>query len=714
MSKRQATPKTLFNMPDEVRQSAWDMPSQVHWRARLLRLIDGVLEAALKLYSWASWVALLVLLMMVVTSYFGGKKEALRDATFVAVFYLFGFGVGWLSQWNKVVLRTPRLDREYPLVASLEDWRGQVRMLTIHASTAALAFWAWIAVLPASDARHILFGAVLQTLSAAALVVIGLQRVRWGRRVPSDAEIRERSRRYMKGLETSATPDDYPLDLPVQHPDRGFNSIHGMVETKSRLWKAAQEIQQASRLHGEAPRNGILLHGAPGNGKTVFVAALAGELGIPLVTVTYGTVSSKWKGETARMLMKCFALARAQAPCVFFLDEIDSMIRQRGPTTHDEDVKITNVLLTEIVALRSHPVILVAATNFLDSLDSAAIREGRFDYKVEVPPPDYVARLGILQSAVQKHVGRPSEQAALESVAKRWEGYSVSRLVAVAKAVADQEGLQHDPITFDDWAAALRAVQGSKGRDASGGKRLDELILSPEVAGSLQSLAARMTDIEASEALGANLPRGVLFFGPPGTGKTAAARALAKASDWAFLPAAGPDFLNEPEALQRLMQQAADLRPALIFIDEADDLLRSRSINPRPELVNRLLTLMDGVGHRMQDVVLVAATNHPDQVDEALLRAGRFTEKIHFAPPTADGVALAIGRWLAAKRLSMPVAQVDALAARLEGTSLAAVEGVLQHSLNAAVHRALQSQTAVQITWDDVEGAIRVVAPDRY
>lgn len=715
MTRRQRppTPKTLLNMPDAVRQSAWDMPHHRHWRARLLRFGDWLLEILLFLYKWACWPVTMVLLLQAGSALFSEKTPPPGDAVYASLFYLFGFVLAWLSQWVKVVLRTPRSDHEYPLVSNLQDWWDQVWVLAQHAWFCMLLLWSWVAFLPKADVLQLVIGATVQTIAAVWLVSLHVRKTRWGRRVPPDADVAERSRRYLAGLEASANPahDDYPLDLEAQAPEGGFDSIHGMAKTKERIWNAALEIEQGRQAGGETPRNGILLHGAPGNGKTVFASALAGEMGIPLVTITYGTVAGKWKGESSRKLAKCFAFARQNAPCVLFLDEIDSMIRQRGPTTHDEDIKTTNVLLTEIVALRQHPVILMAATNFLESLDAAAIREGRFDYKVEVPPPDFPARLGILQSAAQKHIPRSVDETALESVAKRWDGYSVSRLVAVVKAVADQSGPRNQAVSFDDWQAALRTVQGSKGRDAGPGKRLQELILEQDVAGSLQLLAGRMKNIEASEALGATLPKGVLFYGPPGTGKTAAARALAKESGWAFLPVAGPELLHDAEALPKLMQQAADLRPTLVFIDEADDVLRNRSMNPRPEVVNRLLTLMDSVEQRMQDVVIVAATNHPEQIDEALLRAGRFTEKILFAPPSVHSIAVATGRWLASKNLNMPVAEVEALARRLEGTSIATVEGVLQHALNSAVHRALQEKAAVQIMPSDLDSAIRVVAP---
>ncbi|MDO8944016.1 MAG: AAA family ATPase, partial [Desulfobacterales bacterium] len=363
----------------------------------------------------------------------------------------------------------------------------------------------------------------------------------------------------------------------------------------------------------EPAPNGILLHGEPGNGKTIFAEALAGELGVPFVELTYGAVSSKWVGEMPKMLTNCFTYARRNAPCVLFIDEVDSFIRSRDEYTNNaEDQKITNTLLTEIVSLRKHKVVLVAATNFLGKLDPAAIREGRFDYKVEITAPDEVARLGMLRHGAQKygaHLG--FEPSALESVAKRWKGFSASRLMAVAKTLpeyAKDHGIA--TIRYADWLGTLRAVQGARGRIPESAKALHDLVLEPTTREALALVATRLKDVHRIESMGGTLPTGVLFYGAAGTGKTAAARALAKESGWAFLSVAGPELLGDRERLPRLFAEARDLRPTLIFVDEADDVLRRRDQSMTSDVTNRLLVLMDGVEDRVPDVILVAATNY--------------------------------------------------------------------------------------------------------
>ena len=174
------------------------------------------------------------------------------------------------------------------------------------------------------------------------------------------------------------------------------------------------------------------------NGKTVFAHALAGELEVPIIEVTYGAMSSQWLGNLPRVLAKTFDYAKRNAPCVLFIDELDSFIQSRiTPTGNSEDTKITNTLLTEVTNLRSHAVVLVAATNYLSHLDAAAIREGRFDYKIEITPPDEAARVGLIQAGIVRYAqGLEVDLAEAMSAAKRWNGFSVARLLAVCGKVA--------------------------------------------------------------------------------------------------------------------------------------------------------------------------------------------------------------------------------------------------------------------------------------
>jgi len=509
-----------------------------------------------------------------------------------------------------------------------------------------------------------------------------------------------------KGDETYAVP------FVAQKSGTTFASIFGMRAVKDKLIGPAKLILAPRAVDSEAPRNGILMSGEPGNGKTVFARALAGELGVPIIEVTYGEMSSQWVGNMPRVLANTFAYAKRNAPCVLFLDEIDSFIKSRDSAGgSSEDLKITNTLLTEIVNLRGHKVILMAATNYLANLDAAAIREGRFDYKVEITPPDEDARIGIITSSIRKYAaGLDVVEVDALSVAKRWNGFSVARLVTVTKALPDLANKTGDShIGLAQWMTALREVQGRQGKLPGDTKSLSELILDSETRTTIDLVASRLKDISRVESMGGTLPTGVLFHGPSGTGKTAAARAMAKEAGWAFLSVAGPDLLADRTKLDKLFAEAKDIRPTIVFIDEADDILRNRQYSNSPDMVNKLLTVMDGADDKVKDVVWIAATNHPDQIDPALLRSGRFTEKVMFGTPPRDQIPRHISNWLKKRGVGLDTElDVFDIAECLAGQTIADVEGVLQYSLNSAItHTATGSKPSIQRS--DLAQALRVV-----
>jgi transitional endoplasmic reticulum ATPase len=179
----------------------------------------------------------------------------------------------------------------------------------------------------------------------------------------------------------------------------------------------------------------------------------------------------------------------------------------------------------------------------LTQLDPASIREGRFDYKIEVLPPDYEARKFLLTSGL-KSVSSAIDLASLERAAKRWEGFSVSRIRAVVTEILDQlKAKKIHQIGFDELASALRTLSSTKGdRVPEDALTIDQLVLAPEMRSRLVKLSNRMINIDQIEEMGGSVPSGILFFGPAGTGKTVAAMALAKASSWAFIKTSGHDL----------------------------------------------------------------------------------------------------------------------------------------------------------------------------
>ena len=497
------------------------------------------------------------------------------------------------------------------------------------------------------------------------------------------------------------------IDYPARRATRTFKDVVGMAELKLKLTKAGHDI-----LSNPDARNGILLTGEPGNGKTSMAEALAGELKLPIINVAIGNFQSMWVGETTQKVMKVFDDAERQAPCMLFIDEIEAVLVDRSKTmgNDQEAPKTVSAMLKRLEDIRRKKVVLVAATNFLDKLDPASIREGRFDYKIEVPPPDYLARKHLLEVGLNA-VTALIDSSGLERAAKRWEGFSVSRIRAITVEVLEQlKSKKIDEVGFNALTQALKSLNATQGdRIPENALRIDDLILEPDMRTRLRKLANRMVNIDEIEAMGGSVPAGVLFHGPAGTGKTIAAMALAKASQWAFLKTSGHDLLHTPQKMDDLMRLAKDIRPCIIFIDEADDVLADRrSAIISKDVTNKLLTIMDGAGGKTKDILFIAATNAPDLIDDAMLRGGRFTEKVAFDVPGNVALHAYVSKWIA--NTKAPLADdfnADAAVVLLSGQSLANVVEILQSAVNEAISTGETKHFKVDI--DHLKAALTLI-----
>jgi transitional endoplasmic reticulum ATPase len=505
----------------------------------------------------------------------------------------------------------------------------------------------------------------------------------------------------------------------VRAPRRSFGHLAGMIETKNRLLRAGQAIL------GGTERNGILLFGEPGNGKTLFAEALAGQLGVPFLPVSVGDLASKWINETPEKIRDLFRLARTVGPCVLFLDEVDSLLKSRdgGVATHAMDRDVVNTLLTQIVGVRGAPIVLIAATNFVGDLDAAAIRAGRFDFHIEVPAPDYEARCNLIWTSVNHALGRGAiDRDLVRTLAGRWSGFSAARLSAFGPELQEmrQDGKIEGQITFEVAMQAMRRIQGVRHTLPEYVKRLDDIVMPNASQDTLKRLAFRLREAWRLEDLGGGLPVGVLFSGPPGTGKTMAAMALAKSTKHAFLSVTGADLLARPDTLNKLVRQAKDLRPAIVFIDEAESVLADRRHSGVAALTNQILTAMDGTGGQIPDVVWIAATNHPEVLDPAVTRGGRFSTRIHFDMPSSDQMFDYFLSQICDRTEELEACNglelwsesgVSAFALELlAGRSIADADALLIEMINLAGSRHLMEQeNDIRLRLEDVRSAARTV-----
>ncbi|MBZ8179242.1 ATP-dependent zinc metalloprotease FtsH [Oscillatoria salina IIICB1] len=219
-----------------------------------------------------------------------------------------------------------------------------------------------------------------------------------------------------------------------------FNDVAGIDEAKEELQEVVTFLKETERFTAIGARipKGVLLIGPPGTGKTLLAKAVAGEAGVPFFSISGSEFVEMFVGVGASRVRDLFRKAKENAPCLIFIDEIDAVGRQRGAGIgggNDEREQTLNQLLTEMDGFEGNTgVIVIAATNRPDVLDTALLRPGRFDRQVMVDLPSYNGRLGILQ--VHSQNKKLSSEVELEAIAKRTPGFSGADLANLLNEAA--------------------------------------------------------------------------------------------------------------------------------------------------------------------------------------------------------------------------------------------------------------------------------------
>jgi cell division protease FtsH len=207
-----------------------------------------------------------------------------------------------------------------------------------------------------------------------------------------------------------------------------FDDVAGIEEAKEELQEVVTFLKQPERFTAVGARipKGVLLVGPPGTGKTLLAKAIAGEAGVPFFSISGSEFVEMFVGVGASRVRDLFKKAKDNAPCIIFIDEIDAVGRQRGAGIgggNDEREQTLNQLLTEMDGFEGNTgIIIIAATNRPDVLDSALLRPGRFDRQVTVDAPDIKGRLEILQVHARNKKLDPS--VSLEAIARRTPGFT--------------------------------------------------------------------------------------------------------------------------------------------------------------------------------------------------------------------------------------------------------------------------------------------------
>jgi transitional endoplasmic reticulum ATPase len=465
---------------------------------------------------------------------------------------------------------------------------------------------------------------------------------------------------------------------------------------------------------GIDPPKGVLLHGPPGTGKTLIAKAVANESGASFFTINGPEIMSKFYGQSEENLRKVFQEGEKNAPSIIFIDEIDAIAPKRSEVHGEVERRVVSQLLTLLDGLKGRgKLIVIAATNIPNAIDPALRRPGRFDREIRIGVPDREGRKEILQIHTR---GMPKgEDFDIDLLADITYGFVGADLAALAREAAMNalrrylpeidlekpipiEVLEKMEVTMADFKKALKGIEPSAIREF--------FVEIPKVSwddvGGLEEVKQSLIEAvewplerpRAFKRMGIRPPRGILLYGPPGSGKTLIAKAVANESNANFISIKGPEILSKwvgesEKAVRELFKRAKQVAPTIVFLDELDAIAPRRGTytgsHVTESVVNQLLTSMDGL-ESMEGVVVIGATNRPDIIDTGLLRPGRFDRLILVPAPDKR----ARKEILKIHTKDMPLAKdvdLDALAERSEGYSGADLEALCREAAMIALRK---------------------------
>jgi transitional endoplasmic reticulum ATPase len=478
-----------------------------------------------------------------------------------------------------------------------------------------------------------------------------------------------------------------------------------------------------------------LLHGPPGCGKSLIANALVEETGAHVVIINGPEIMARKGGESEANLRQAFEEAMAKAPSIIFMDELDSIAPKRDQAQGETEKRVVSQLLTLMDSLKSNSnVMVVGATNRPNVIESALRRPGRFDRELEIVIPDEDGRHEILK--IKTKDMKLSSDVDLFQIARDTHGFVgadlqqltlEAALQCIRSNIGSMDVDSEDPIpddvldllvvNNDHFIHALSVCDPSTLRD----NKVEVPNVKWADIGGLEETKRELQEMvrypiehrHLFERFGMQASRGVLFYGPPGCGKTLMAKAIANECGANFISVKGPELLNmwfggSEANVRNLFDKARAASPCILFFDEMDSIARARgagggggSSETSDRVINQILSEIDGMGSG-KTLFIIGATNRPDILDPGIMRPGRLDQLIYIPLPDRESRVSIFKANLRKSPISEEV-NMGQLADATEGFSGADITEICQRAAKNAIRESIAAGIERQKRVEDGE-----------